>query len=157
MNHWIRLNENDARFFYTINRRKEKHDSILKGSFIKKMKRLERLGSIAFLTITICFVFHLIAMSFNVWIKNNCQNCDENNLWTNWNTALRSRCYQTSVGSISSSNKTGQSFLTEICLPNQFLSAKNSDSAEYCLLKAINQTHTICSLRNYDENRCECQ
>ena len=126
------------------------------------MKRLERLGSIAFLTVTISFVFHLIAMSFNVWIENVCQNCDQTNALGTWHTSLTNRCYQTPVDSIffsnsSTSNQNSKSFVTEICLPNQFLSATQPDSAYYCLLAALNQTHTICSVRNYNQNYCQCE
>ena len=124
------------------------------------MKRLERLGSIAFLTTTISLVFHLIGMSFNVWMENICLNCDQNNPLAVWHTSLRNRCYLTPVASIfssTSSNSSRNQFYTEICLPNQFLSAKDPNSAYYCLLAAINQTHTICSVGNYDRNSCQCE
>ena len=127
------------------------------------MKRLERLGSIAFLTITIAFVFHLLAMSFDRWIENNCRNCSDNYALGTWHTSLRSRCYQAPVGSIffrrNSSESTiyRKSFIADICLPNQFLTAKTPDSAYQCLLSTLNDSHTICSVKNYDPNQCECE
>lgn len=130
---------------------------------IDKMKRLERLGSIAFLTIAIAFVFHLIAMSFNRWIDNICQNCNENYALGTWHTSLASRCYQAPVGSIFFPSNSAEfniykkSFIAEICLPNQFLAAKTPDSAYLCLTSALNYTHTICSVKNYDSNQCFCE
>ena len=127
------------------------------------MKHLERLGSIAFLTITISLVFHLIAMSFNHWIENHCRNCNESEPLGTWYTSLKNRCYQEPVGSFfipknsSNSQLYLNSFIAQICIPNQILIAKNVDHAYECFLSSINNSHTVCAVRNYDRKICRCE
>jgi hypothetical protein len=127
------------------------------------MKHLERLGGIAFLTIIISFVFHLIGMSFNNWVENNCINCSLTNPLATWHTSLRSRCYLISMGALFISpnssiyNLYSRSFIADVCVPNQILMAKDPVNAYDCLLYTINNSHTICSIPYYDHSICKCE
>jgi hypothetical protein len=127
------------------------------------MKRLERLGTIAFATITISLVFHLLAMSSNHWIDNNCVNCSLTNMFGTWRTALRQRCYISSIGALFVPESApvfdivAKAFIAEVCLPNQFLKAKKSKYAYDCLQTAINISHAICSIKLFDPDMCECE
>ncbi len=127
------------------------------------MKRLERLGSAAFLTVILSLVFHLIGMSFNRWIQNICLNCNQSNPLASWDISLTSRCYQSSVVSIfyppnyTDSNLNSNSFITEICIPNEYLMAKKPEYAYDCLLQTLPYPDTICSVGPYNNQICKCE
>jgi hypothetical protein len=127
------------------------------------MKDLGRLGSVVFSTITISLVFHLIAMSFDHWLDNICLNCSVDDILTTWRTSLRQRCYVVSMGAIFIPadspifNLFSNSFITEMCIPNQILMAKNHEHAYDCLLTAVNSSHIICPIGFYDHDICKCE
>jgi hypothetical protein len=127
------------------------------------MKRLERLGSAAFFTVTLSLVYHLLAMSFNVMINTTCVNCNVSTPLNAWYTSLLQRCYQAPMQALFASyNKTipdsvAVSYTTEICVPNQYLMVKDPNYAYDCLLISLEHSHTVCSIGNYDQSQCKCE
>jgi hypothetical protein len=127
------------------------------------MKRLERLGSVAFVTVLLSLVFHLLGMSFNHWKNNSCLICDKNDPLGSWYTSINQRCYQSSMASIflptnhSEYNASVNSFITEICIPNKYLMVKDSTQAIDCLNSALQNPDTVCSLGLYNKQNCKCE
>lgn len=127
------------------------------------MKRLDRLGSVAFLTITISLVFHLLGISFNHWKVITCQTCQGLTPLESWTTSIRQRCYDSSVASIFfntielNSSIVSKPFVTNFCLPNQYITAKGQQNVDYCLNISMSRPDTACSLRTFDPNRCQCE
>lgn len=126
------------------------------------MKRLERLGTVAFLTVMLAFIFHVLAMSYNHWKDTKCLTCSANDPLGSWSTSMGLRCYYSSVASIFINNDSAgiipnNSFVTQVCLPNQFLKTKHPKYAGYCLSKSSQEPDTICSIGNYDSHYCSCE
>ena len=127
------------------------------------MKRLDRVGSVVFITVLISLTFHLLAMSFDRWKENRCHGCDPTNPLSTWFTSLTKRCYQSSVASIFfASNDTlldssKDSFVAEICIPNQYLMVKDKTNALSCLETAVHYPDTACSLGIYNKQYCRCE
>ncbi|CAF1467777.1 unnamed protein product [Rotaria sordida] len=124
------------------------------------MKRLERLGSVAFFTVTASLVFHLIGMSYNSWRVTTCHNCDPLNPLASWRTSVRQRCYDAGVAALFLSNDTSSrvsanAFLTQVCIPNQFLIVDDPNEAFNCLINASRQPDLICLSRRRGQN-CKC-
>jgi hypothetical protein len=126
------------------------------------MRRLELLGTVAFVTVLISLVFHLIGMSFTHWITNTCLTCPSTNPLGSWVSSINQRCYESSMAAVFTDiNATKaalmKTFITQICIPNQYLMAKDKKYAQYCLLKAINQSDIICALETYNKDYCKCE
>ncbi|CAF5023587.1 unnamed protein product [Rotaria sp. Silwood1] len=124
------------------------------------MKRLERLGSVAFFTITASLVFHLLGMSFNRWKVSTCRTCDPMNPLSSWTTSIRERCYDAGVASIFLANDptsrvSSNSFITQVCIPNQYLMVEDPIEALNCLKKVSKQPDLICLFKSRGEN-CKC-
>ena len=124
------------------------------------MKRLERLGSVAFVTVILALVFHLIAMSYNSWIQTQCKDCEQYDPLAKLDMSLNQRCYEASLapifanGNLSADRST---FRTSLCIPNQFLFAKDSIHANYCLTQAIDNPDIICGAQLYNKTYCRCE
>ena len=127
------------------------------------MKRLESLGSISFLTVTLSLVFHLLAMSYTRWSNNNCNTCNDTDIVGSWCTSLRQRCYETSMGSIflkpndTTTDLLQNSFTTDICIPNQYLFANAPQYVNVCLAEVLANPDTVCSIGTYDKTACRCE
>lgn len=127
------------------------------------MKRLDRLGSVAFVTITISLVFHLLGVSFSNWKISTCTGCGDTSPLASWTTSIRERCYDSSVASIFipknelNSSVVSNSFVTHICLPNEYIFPKQVKYANYCLEVAMNRSDTACSLRTFNPDYCHCE
>ena len=127
------------------------------------MKHLERLATLAFATVTISLVFHLLAMSSNHWIENDCLNCSLTDTYATWRTSLTRRCYISSIGALmvpqnaSIFDVVAKTFIAEICLENKILKAKQQKYAYDCLKTAVNTSHVICSMNNFDHDKCYCE
>jgi hypothetical protein len=124
------------------------------------MKRLERLGSVAFVTVVLALVFHLLGMSYKSWIQIQCKSCTKLNPLANLDVSLRERCYEASVAPIfAKPNQTADfgTFRTALCMPNQFLFAKNRLYANYCLEQAVNNPDTVCGSTLYNADYCRCE
>lgn len=127
------------------------------------MKRLERLGSAAFLTVMISLVFHLLAISYGDMSTSKCETCDGSTPVEHWKTSLLQRCYQAPLAALfanynrSVPNGIGNTFTTDLCVPNQFLMVKNPNYAYECLLDGIAHSHLICTLGGYDTTHCKCE
>jgi hypothetical protein len=126
------------------------------------MKRLERLGTVAFVTVLTSLTFHLIAMSFQGWINTTCKTCHTNDSLASWDTSLLQRCYQAPfITILSQTNETRKdlsaAYKTQFCLPNQYIFAKDQSQADYCLQLAYAQSDSICALGTYNQNYCGCE
>ena len=127
------------------------------------MKRLHRLGGLAFLTVTISFMFHILAMSFNRWIFHECINCNQSQILQGWFSSLTRRCYQANVASAfleeNEANLTEyqNSFLTEICIPDEYIVAKKIEYSSECLVAAVSSPHITCSIRRFNPQYCKCE
>jgi hypothetical protein len=127
------------------------------------MKRLERLGSAAFVTISISLVFHILAMSYDRFINNQCLNCNSNQILSTWYTSLTQRCYLAPVTALFSlynyTLPSGDTNIrtTSICIENKFLEIKNPEYASYCLNTALAHPHTVCALGTYNPDYCKCE
>ncbi|CAF0960378.1 unnamed protein product [Adineta ricciae] len=126
------------------------------------MKRFDRLGSAAFVTVIITLVFHLIAMSFTNWREITCNGCDSFSQFGSWSTGITTRCYTTSMASIfdplksSTENSNDQSFQAKVCMPNQMLMVNNLQYASTCL-DVVNMYGDIaCSMQDVNNNYCKC-
>ena len=126
------------------------------------MQRLHRHATSAMVLILMALVFHLTAVSFNHWIRIICESCSSDDIFSHWKTSVERRCYQTQIDKIflePEEIETLQlrSSLTEICLPNQFLYAKDQANIDYCLELHLEHPHTVCALENYDRKKCRCE
>ncbi len=130
------------------------------------MKRLERIGSAAFCTITISLVCHLLSMSYNTMLTHKCLNCDVTYPFKSWSTSLLRRCYEVSIVNLFASGSEGyalanqSSQVVDICIPNHYLMPKHEAFAYYCLLlniKNLNVPHIICASEAYNANTCKCE
>jgi hypothetical protein len=127
------------------------------------MKRLERLGSAAFFTVTLSLVYHLLAMSFNSMISTKCVNCNQTSPLNKWLTSLNQRCYEAPMAALfaaynqSIPDSVAVSYTTQICVPNQYLMVKDPNYAYDCLLMNLQNAHTICSVGDYDQAQCRCE
>ena len=123
------------------------------------MKRFERLGSIAFVTVMISLVFHLIAMSFNHWREITCHGCQAKDILGSWSTGLVTRCYQASLGPIFIPDENAAAtggFRTEVCIANQFVMVKDIDHSSSCLEMNMKEGDYACAYA-YNKTNCQCE
>ena len=127
------------------------------------MKRFDRLGSAAFVTVIITLVFHLIAMSFTNWREITCHGCDPSNPFVSWSTGITKRCYTASMSSIFDplvglkQNPNNPSFQAKVCMPNQMVMVNDLQYASTCL-DAVNAYGDIaCSAADFSKNYCKCE
>jgi hypothetical protein len=124
------------------------------------MKRLERLGSVAFVTVILALVFHLLAMSYKSWIQSQCKNCTLYNPLAKLDVSLRERCYEASLAPIfTKENQTADlsTFRTSLCVPNVYLFAKDRIHANYCLAQAVDNPDIVCGSGLYNADYCGCE
>lgn len=126
------------------------------------MKRVYRLGTVAFFTVISCLLCHLVALSFHDWRKVECVTCSPNDPLRQWTTSFQSRCYQASAAlifpsKVETSSTSAEPLMTEICLPNQVLLVKDPNQAKYCYAMARSQPDTICTIGNYNPEYCKCE
>lgn len=126
------------------------------------MKRLGRLGSVAFFTVSASFVFQVLSMAFNNWKLIECTTCTDKDPLKQWATSMGLRCYTTLVASILKNNATqaeipNDSYQTTVCMPNHFIKVKDPDQAAYCLNVSTLYADTACAIGNYNHNYCKCE
>ncbi|UJR29825.1 hypothetical protein I4U23_017368 [Adineta vaga] len=126
------------------------------------MKRFERLGSVAFVTVLISLIFHLIAMSFSHWKDVTCSNCNRYDILGSWSTGIVSRCYQASMESIFNPYKNvtniidGNAFRTDVCVSNKILMVNYLEQASYCLRENNENGDVTCATKTYNKDYCKC-
>lgn len=128
------------------------------------MQRLHRYGTVAFTLCLLASIFHLIALSYNTWLTAACNKCSDTDFFKYWTVSIGQRCYQIQMSQIfngaqnaSNSGKSRKLLRTEFCLPKRHLHARQSSYINTCL-EAIEQApHLVCSLRQYDPKKCQCE
>jgi hypothetical protein len=127
------------------------------------MKRLERLGSAAFATVTIALVFHLLAMSFDPMIVSTCIGCDNTSPVEQWETSINQRCYEAPLAILietynkSVGNLNQHPTKVTLCIPNKYIKVKDPAYAYVCLIENLEQSHTACALGVYNSAYCYCE
>ncbi|CAF0881762.1 unnamed protein product [Adineta steineri] len=129
------------------------------------MKRIQRLGSISFVTVLLSLVFHLLAMSNDEWKSITCHGCGNttalDDVLGSWTVALTERCYSASVAKAFSPNGgstgiTASGFRAQVCIENQYLMVKDIRNASYCLDWNERYGDVGCTLIDYDTKACKC-
>ncbi|CAF1013705.1 unnamed protein product [Adineta steineri] len=129
------------------------------------MKRIQRLGSVSFVTVLLSLVFHLLAMSNDEWKTITCHGCgnttDLQDILGSWTVALTERCYSTSVVGIFAPNGgytglTASGFRAQVCVENQYLMVKDIRNASYCLRYNEGFSDVACTLTEYNTKACKC-
>ncbi|CAF3302702.1 unnamed protein product [Rotaria socialis] len=101
-------------------------------------------------------------MSFKSWKVIKCRTCPDSDALATWTSSIDERCYASSMASIffpqDQLNKSAitNSFITTICLPNQYIMNNEVKYANYCLDIALNRSDTACSVRTYNPDYCHC-
>jgi hypothetical protein len=124
------------------------------------MKRLDRLGSVAFATVMFSFVFHLLGMSYKNWIHSTCKTCNKRDPLALLDVSLHERCYEASLAEIflqANATPNDGTFRTSLCIPNQYLFAKDLKYANYCLGQAETEPDTVCIQNLYNKGYCRCE
>ena len=127
------------------------------------MRRLERLGTVAFVTTISALAFHLLGFLYNSWSTNTCNTCNSTDIFSSWSTGLWSRCYHASMASMFlDPNDTtvavqDNTFRAEICFYNMFLYAKGPQYANICLADALVSPDTVCLTGMFNTTACYCK